>query len=88
MLTRWLGKFIAIANWFGILLICTMQFAGTYDGCCCSSNTFGGDPNGIVWFIEGDVRGSEVYAWWIGGIVMAFGASGLYAFAVYIATPM
>ena len=88
MLTRWLGKFIAIANGFGILLTCTMQFAGTYDSCCCSSNTFGGGPNGIVWFIEGDVRGSKVYAWWIGGIVMAFGASGLYAFAVYIATPM
>ena len=86
--TRWLGKFIAIANGFGILISCTMQFAGTYDNCFCASTIFGGDPNGVVWFIVGDVKASEVYKYWIGGTVMAFGASGLYAFAIYIATPM
>ena len=86
--TRWLGKSIAVMNGFGILIACMTQFAGTYDSCYCSSNTFGGKPDGIVWFIEGDVRGSEVYTWWIGGTAMAFGASGLYSFAVYVATPM
>ena len=86
--TRWLGKSIAIANGLGILITCTMQFAGTYDSCYCSSTTFGGSPNGIVWFIEGNVKGSEVYMYWISGLAMAFGASGLYSFVVYVVTPM
>jgi len=86
--TRWLGKFIAIMNGFGILLSCTMQFAGVYDNCFCSSTIFGGNPNGLVWFIEQDITGSEVYRYWIGGIIMAFGVSGLYTFAIYVATPM
>jgi len=85
---RWLGKLIAIMNGFGILLSCIMQFAGVYDNCFCSSTIFGGDPNGLVSFIEDDVKGSEVYRYWIGGIIMAFGASGLYTFAIYVATPM
>ena len=88
MLTRWLGKVIAIMNGFGILLLCIMQFAGVYDSCFCSSNIFGGDPNGLVSFTGEDVKGSEVYVYWIGGIVMAFGVSGLYTFAIYVATPM
>ncbi|KAF9646666.1 hypothetical protein BDM02DRAFT_2984008 [Thelephora ganbajun] len=87
-LTRWLGKFIAIANGFGILISCIMQFAGVYDNCFCSSTVFGGDPNGFVWFIDADVKGSQVYKYWIGGVAMAFGASGLYTFAIYVATPM
>ena len=86
--TRWLGKFIAIVNGFAILISCIMQFAGVFDSCFCSSNTFGGDPNGLVSFIEEDVKGSEVYRYWIGGIIMAFGASGLYTFAIYVTTPM
>ena len=88
MFTRWLGKFIAILNGFGILISCIMQFAGVYDNCFCSSTIFGGDPNGVVWFVEEDIRGSAVYKYWIGGIIMAFGASGLYTFAIYVATPM
>ena len=87
-LTRWLGKSVAIANGVGILITCTMQFAGTYDSCFCSSTTFGGSPNGIVWFIEGNVKGSEVYMYWISGLAMAFGASGLYSFVVYVVIPM
>ena len=87
-LTRWSGKTIAIANGIGILLSCTMQFAGVYDNCFCSSTIFGGNPNGLVSFIEDDVKGSEVYRYWIGGIIMAFGVSGLYTFGIYVATPM
>ena len=86
-LTRWLGKSIAIANGLGILITCMMQFAGTYDSCYCSSSTFGGKPDGIVRFIEGNIKGSEVYMWWISGLAMAFGASGLYSFVVYVASP-
>jgi len=88
MLTRWLGKFIAIVNGFAILLSCMMQFAGLYDTCFCSSTIFGGDPNGLVWFIEQDITRSEVYRYWIGGIIMAIGASFLYVFAMYVATPV
>jgi hypothetical protein len=88
ILMRWLGKTIAIANGVGILLSCTMQFAGVYDNCFCSSTIFGGNPNGLVSFIEDDVKGSEVYRYWIGGIIMAFGVSGLYTFGIYVATPM
>jgi hypothetical protein len=88
MFTRWSGKFIAVANGVGILVSCIMQFAGAYDTCFCSSIIFGGSPDGLVWFIEEDVRGSEVYKYWVGGIVMAFGASGLYTFGIYAATPM
>ena len=87
-LTRWLGKFIAIMNGFGILLSCLMLFAGVYDNCFCTSTTFVGDTNRLVSFIEKDIKGSEVYRYWIGGIVMAFGMSGLYTFAIYVATPM
>lgn len=83
---RWAGKIVAVANGFGILITCVMQFAGTYDSCYCSSTIFGGNPNGMVWFVDADVKGSEVYRYWIGGTIMAFGASGLYAFAIYIAT--
>ena len=85
---RWLGKTIAILNGFGILLSCTMQFAGVYDNCFCSSNIFGGNPNGLVSFTEQDIKGSEVYGYWIGGTIMALGISLLYAFAIYVATPM
>ena len=88
MLTRWLGKLVAVMNGLGILISCIMQFAGVYDNCFCSSTIFGGNPNGLVWFIEEDIRGSDVYRYWIGGIIMAFGASGLYTFAMYVATPI
>ena len=87
-LTRWWGKTIAIMNGFVILISCVMQFAGVYDNCFCSSTIFGGDPNGLVSFIQDDIRGSEVYKYWVGGIIMAFGVSGLYTFAIYVATPM
>ena len=87
-LTRWLGKFVAITNGLGILVACCMQFAGMYDNCFCSSTIFGGDPNGLVKFLDPNVKGSEVYGYWIGGITLAFGMSGLYASAIYLATPM
>jgi len=47
---RWLGKFMAIMNGLGILLSSTMQIAGVYDSCFCSSSIFRGDPNGLVSF--------------------------------------
>lgn len=87
-LMRWLGKTIAISNGIGILVSCGMQFGGVYDNCFCSSTIFGGDPNGLVKFLEQSIKGSEVYGYWIGGIVMAFMVSLLYAFAIYVATPM
>ena len=87
-LTRWLGKTIAIANGLGILLSCTMQFAGVYDNCFCSSTIFGGSPSGLVSFLQDNIKGSEVYRYWIGGTILAFGVSSLYTFAIYVATPM
>jgi hypothetical protein len=87
-LLRWLGKFIAIVNGFGILISCTLQFAGAYDNCFCSSTIFGGDPNGLVSFTAPDIKGSEVYWYWIGGTIMAFGVSALYSFAIYLAAPV
>ena len=86
--TRWLGKLIAILNGFGILLSCTAQFAGVYDSCFCSSNILGGNRNGLVSFVQNDIRGSQVYSYWIGGTIVAFGVSGLYTFAIYATTPM
>ena len=86
-LTTWFGKFIAVMNGFGILLSCIMQFAGVYDSCFCSSDVFSGDPNGLVLFIEEAFKGSEVYGYWVGGIIMAFGASALYALVIYVAAP-
>ena len=86
--TRWLGKLIAIMNGFGILLSCIIQFAGVYDNCFCSSMVFRGNSKGFISFTEEDIKRSEVYRYWIGGIIMAFWISGLYAFAIYIATPM
>ena len=85
---RWLGKFIAIMNAFGILLSCIMQFAGVYDNCFCSSMVFSGNSRGFISFTEEDIKRSEVYSYWIGGIIMAFWISGLYTFAIYVATPM
>ena len=89
-LARWLGKFIAIINGFGILASCIAQFAGVYDNCFCSSTTFVGNSNRVVAFppSPSDIMQSEVYWYWIGGTVIAFGASGFYSFAIYIATPM
>ena len=84
--TRRVGKTIAISNGLGILVACTLQFAGIYDNCFCSSTIFGGDPNGLVSFTGPDIRGSEVYVTWIGGTVMAFGVSGLYIFGIYVAS--
>jgi len=86
--TRWLGKFIAIMNAFGILLSCIMQFAGVYDNCFCSSMLFRGNSRGFVSFTEENIKRSEVYSYWIGGIIMACWISGLYTFAIYVATPM
>ena len=87
-LTRWSGKAIAIANGLGILVSCTMQFAGVYDNCFCSSTLFGGKSNGLVSFTPADIQRSDVFGYWIGGTVMAFGFSGLYSFAIYVASPM
>ena len=87
-LTRWLGKLVAIMNGFGILISCILQFAGVYDSCFCSSSIFGGSPNGVVSFTEENVTRSEVHMYWIGGIVMAFGVSGVYTSAIYLATPI
>jgi hypothetical protein len=86
--TRWLGKFIAIINGLGILLSCIVQLGGVYDSCFCSSTIFGGNPNGLVCLLGPDIKASEVYGYWIGGTLMALGTSALYAFAIYIATPM
>jgi hypothetical protein len=85
---RWLGKTIAILNGLWILITCCMQFGGVYDNCFCSSTVFGGNPNGLVKLVDQDIKGSEVYGYWIGGIIMAFGVSILYTFAIYVATPM
>ena len=87
-LLRWTGKTIAVMNGLGILIACCMQFGGLYSNCFCSSNLFGGDPNGLVKFAGPNIKGSEVYGYWIGGITLAFGMSGVYAFAIYLATPM
>ena len=87
-LARWLGKTIAMLNGLGLLLSCGMQFGGVYDNCFCSSTIFGGNPDGLVKFVEQDIKGSEVYGYWIGGTVMAFVVSILYTFAIYVATPM
>ncbi|KAF9790969.1 hypothetical protein BJ322DRAFT_977568, partial [Thelephora terrestris] len=75
--TRWLGKFIAILNGLGILVSCILQFSGIYDNCFCSSAIFGGDPSGSVSSTPAHIWESEVYWYWIGGTVMAFGVSGL-----------
>ena len=85
---RWMGKTIAIMNGLGILIACWMQFGGLYDNCFCSSTIFGGNPDGLVKFTGPDIKGSEVYGYWIGGTILAFLTSGLYAFAIYLATPM
>ena len=85
--TRWSGKTIAIINGLAILVSCGLQFGGIYDNCFCSSTIFGGNPSGLVSFTAPNIRGSELYTVWIGGIVMAFGVSGLYSFAIYVATP-
>ena len=87
-LMRWLGKTIAIANGLGILISCTLQFAGVYDNCFCSSTVFGGNLDRLIVFATAVGRGSEVYGYWIGGTIMAFGVSGLYSFAIYVATPV
>ena len=87
-IARWVGKTIAIMNGIGILVSCGMQFGGVYDNCFCSSTIFGGNPDGLVKFVEQDIKGSEVYGYWIGGIIMAFGVSVLYTFVIYVATPM
>lgn len=88
VLTRWLGKFIGIMNGLGILVSCAMQFAGVYDNCFCSSGVFSGTTDGLVSFTPPDVQESELYGYWIGGVVMAFVMSGLYSFAIFVATPM
>lgn len=85
---RWLGKTIAILNGLGILVACGMQFGGMYDNCFCSSTIFGGNPDGLVKFVEQNIKGSEVYGYWIGGVAMAFIVSILYTCAIYVATPM
>ena len=87
-LTRWLGKTIAVMNGIGLLIACCMQFGGLYDNCFCSSSLFGGSPNGLVKFLEPNIKGSQVYGCWIGGLAMAFALSALYAFVIYLATPM
>ena len=87
-LMRWLGKTIAIVNGFGIVIACGMQFGGVYDNCFCSSTILGSNQDGLVKFVEDNIKGSEVYGYWIGGTVMAFAVSGLYSFAIYVATPM
>jgi len=75
---RWLGKFIAITNGVGILALSVMQFTGLYDTCFCSSTVFGGDPDGVVRFME-DITRSEVYGPWNFALGMAFAVNIFYA---------
>ena len=88
ILMRWFGKTIAVANGLGILIACGMQFAGLYDNCFCSSTLFGGSPDGLVKFLEPNIKGSQVYGYWIGGLIFAFGTSFLYGIMLYVVTPM
>lgn len=64
---RWNGKILGVLNGVGIIVASIMQFAGIYDNCFCSSNVFGGSEKGVLYLMEvSDIKGSEVYKFWIG----------------------
>jgi hypothetical protein len=71
MLFRWAGKALAVMNGLGIIVASIMQFAGVYDNCFCLSNLFQGHSDGILRLLDPqavDIKGSEVYRFWIGGL--------------------
>ena len=87
ILTRRLGKTMAVVSGVGILLVSIAQPLGVFDNCWCSTRTFD-RPGGYAAFMDGDfVREWGILKVWISGLVTAFATSILFGFSLYLGTP-
>ena len=87
ILTRWLGKTMAVVSGVGILLVSIAQPLGVFNNCWCSTRTFD-RPGGYAAFMEGNfAREWGLFKVWISGLVTAFAASVLFGFSLYFGTP-
>jgi hypothetical protein len=73
VITRLLGKTIAIANTIWLLLTALLQYTGVYDRCYCRGNQtgLGLDRGWLVLFKTADELGDYTTSPWAGGVAMS-----------------
>ena len=86
VISRWLGKFVAITSAIGILLVCSFGVIGAFDSCFCNSTTFNRGRQLITIYGMGDMPNAGI-GFWIGGLAMAFFTSILFGFSMYMGLP-
>ena len=87
ILSRWLGKALAMISGLGILVISLIQPLGVFNNCWCSTRTFD-RPGQFVAFMTGDFALEwGVFKVWVGGLVMAFTTASLFGLSIYLCTP-
>lgn len=87
VLSRWLGKALAMISGVGILVISLIQPLGVFNNCWCSTRTFD-RPGQFIAFMTGDFALEwGVFKVWVGGLVMAFTTASLFGFSLYLGTP-
>lgn len=84
---RWLGKCVAIASAFGVLLVCFFQVTGAFNNCYCSSTTFDKGRRLVVFTGINFVPDSKLVWLWISGLAIAFVTAILFGGSMYAGLP-
>lgn len=84
-LTRWLGRLIAFTNCFLILVSCFLLLGGVYENCFCFAFVLGHD---LITLQFAPTHSVKYFYTEVLGTAMAVGASVLYSFVIYFATPV
>ncbi|KAG1728557.1 hypothetical protein EDB19DRAFT_157705 [Suillus lakei] len=68
---RWMGKLLAIINFFLVVLACVFQYSSFYDRCYCNSSVFSRQGAAYAVIIETTAQAAQAKAAWIGALVLA-----------------
>jgi len=87
ILCRWMGKSLAIIAGLGILVVSFVQPLAVFNNCWCSTTTLDTPRQFVVFYTENFALEWGIVKVWVGCLVLAFGASFLFGFAIYLGTP-
>lgn len=84
---RRLGKCIAIASAFCILLACFFQVTGAFNNCYCASTNLDNGRHFIIFTGPNFIPGTRLFWLQISGLIAAFVTTILFGFFMYAASP-
>ena len=87
ILCRWLGKSLAVITGLGILVVSFVQPLAVFNNCWCSTTTLDTPRQLVVFYTENCALEWGIVKVWVGCLVLAFGVSFLFGFAIYLGTP-